>query len=469
MLRDRFVCGLINGSIHQQLLAEQALTLKMVIDLGKTLESAEVETKLMNMEIKAENAFAIEQKSRRCYRCNSDGHLANTCPFKKYVCNTCKMKGHLSKACRKGGKTGFSRARMVTPRNRSHPKNHNLEEIDNITSDDENSVYYVHKIHHVNPLKVEMNMNNKNINFEADTGSGITLISETTYQEKLSNYKFTNTKIAIKTYANESLNVLGKLSVTVQFKENMFTNFPLYVIVGDGMNLLGCNWLSEVKLDWAILFNCCKEKLNISKTDAISGKLETLIKNYSEIFSSELGTIKGVKAKINVKANSQLKFMKARGVPFAMNETVEAEIDRMEKDSILKSVPYSEWANPIVIVPKPDGTIRICADYKRTVNQVIHDTYPPTPEELFSKIQGGERFYKIDLTKTYLQVELDDISQKYLMINKSKGLKQPTRMPYGVKPATGIFQRFIKNVLADIPYTAVKLDDILVAKLMQII
>ena len=49
----------------------------------------------------------------------------------------------------------------------------------------------------------------------------------------------------------------------------------------------------------------------------------------------------------------------------------------MEIDSILKSVPYSEWANPIVIVPKPDGTIRICADYKRTVNPVTkNDTYP---------------------------------------------------------------------------------------------
>ena len=35
----------------------------------------------------------------------------------------------------------------------------------------------------------------------------------------------------------------------------------------------------------------------------------------------------------------------------------------MEKDGILKSVPYSEWASPIVIAPKPDGTIRICADY----------------------------------------------------------------------------------------------------------
>ena len=100
----------------------------------------------------------------------------------------------------------------------------------------------------------------------------------------------------------------------------MFTNFPLYVIAGDGVNLLGRNWLSEVKLDWAILFNRCNEKLNnIPKTDDISEKLENLVKNYSEIFSSELGTIKGAKAKINIKVNSQPKFMKARGVPLGVS------------------------------------------------------------------------------------------------------------------------------------------------------
>ena len=189
------------------------------------------------------------------------------------------MKGHLSKAFRKGGKRGFSRTLMLRPRYRSHPQNYNLEETVNIASDDENSVYYVHKIHYVNPLKVELKVNNENINSEVDTVSGITLISETTYQEKLSNYKLRNTKIAIKN-ANESLNVLGKLNVTVQYKENMFTNSPLYVIAGDGLNLLGRNWLSEVKFDWAILFNRCEEKLNnISKADAISEKLETLVKN----------------------------------------------------------------------------------------------------------------------------------------------------------------------------------------------
>ena len=138
-----------------------------------------------------------------------------------------------------------------------------------------------------------------------------------------------------------------------------------------------------------------------------------------------------------------------------MKKAVEAEIDRTGKDGILRSVPYSEWASPIIIVPKQDGTITICADYKLTVNPAIKkDTYPQTtPEELFSKMQGGKTFSKIDLTKVYLQVELDDESQKYLAINTSKGLKQPTRISYGVKPATGIFQRFIEDALANILYT----------------
>ena len=84
------------------------------------------------------------------------------------------MKGHLSKACRAGGKRAFSRTRMVTPRNRSHAKSYNLEKTDKIAAEDENSVYYVHKIHHAIRLKVEMKVNNKNINFEDDTGLGIT-------------------------------------------------------------------------------------------------------------------------------------------------------------------------------------------------------------------------------------------------------------------------------------------------------
>ena len=68
-----------------------------------------------------------------------------------------------------------------------------------------------------------------------------------------------------------------------------------------------------------------------------------------------MGTIKGAQAKINVIPNSKPKFMKARTVPFAMKTAVELEIERMENEGILKYVTFSEWASPIVIVPRSDG------------------------------------------------------------------------------------------------------------------
>ena len=310
VLQDRIVCGLISNSTRRRLLAERTLTLKTAINFAKTLESAEVETQLINPEIiKNEKAFVIKPKIRKCYRCNSVEYLANKCPFKDLVCNTCKIKGHLSKTCRNSIKKDF---RL----NKKPSKNFNLEENEDTPSDDENSVYYVNKMHHVNPLKVDMKVNNQFIKFEVDTGSGITLISESTYQKNLSNYQLSKTNITIKTYANESLNVLGKIKVVVQYKESVFTNFPLYIVSGNGVNLLGRTWLSEIKLDWTSLLNDHKEQVNnVNKSESISGQLEHLVKNYSEIFLDNLGLMKGFKVKINVEPNASPKFVTARTVP----------------------------------------------------------------------------------------------------------------------------------------------------------
>ena len=82
-LRDRFVCGLTNSSIRRRLLGEWTPTSKKATELAKPLQKAEVEIKLINTEIKAENTFAVKPKSWRCCRCNSVEHLSNTCPFKE--------------------------------------------------------------------------------------------------------------------------------------------------------------------------------------------------------------------------------------------------------------------------------------------------------------------------------------------------------------------------------------------------
>ena len=83
-----------------------------------------------------------------------------------------------------------------------------------------------------------------------------------------------------------------------------------------------------------------------------------------------------------------------------MKTAVELEIEIMENEGILKYGTFSEWASPIVIVPRSDGRLFICGDYKRTVNACLdNDTFPqPTPEELFSKTHVGKKFSKTDVT-----------------------------------------------------------------------
>ena len=199
----------------------------------------------------------------------------------------------------------------------------------------------------------------------------------------------------------------------------------LYVIQGDGVNLLGRNWLYNIKLNWQNIFQNKKyESDKCCKSMKCNTTLEKILEKHAAIFSDKLGTIKGLKAKLHIKADAKPKYCKARNVPFALTKAVEDEIDRLKKEGIIKSVSTSEWASPLVIVPKPDGTIRLCGDYKSTINPVIeNEIYPqPTPDEIFAKMRGGTKFSKIDLSQAYLQVEMDEESRKYLIINTSKGL-----------------------------------------------
>ena len=131
----------------------------------------------------------------------------------------------------------------------------------------------------------------------------------------------------------------------------------------------------------------------------------------------------------------------------------------------MEKVRYSEWAAPIVPVVKPDKSIRICGDYKVTVNSVLEvDQHPlPNPEQLIVKLSEGEKFTKLDLSQAYQQILLDEDSREYVTINTHKGLYRPTRLPFGVASASAIFQSKIEQVLQGIPMVVCRVDDILVS------
>lgn len=76
-----------------------------------------------------------------------------------------------------------------------------------------------------------------------------------------------------------------------------------------------------------------------------------------------------------------------------------------------RRVERGQWASPIVCVPKKDGcSIRICGDFKVSMNQVLLDNPYPLPDAM----ETGTMFSKLNLSNTYQQMELMDETQKYL-------------------------------------------------------
>ncbi|XP_043288457.1 uncharacterized protein K02A2.6-like [Venturia canescens] len=145
-----------------------------------------------------------------------------------------------------------------------------------------------------------------------------------------------------------------------------------------------------------------------------------------------------------------------------MKEKVEKELERLIKEDIIYEVENSDWATPIVPVPKTNGEIRICGDFKVTINQKIKiDRYPvPRIQDLLSSLNGGKYFSKIDLSQAYQQVELDDQSKPLVTISTHKGLFRYKRLFFGVASAPGLFQREMEKILQGLEGVVCYFDDI---------
>ena len=63
-----------------------------------------------------------------------------------------------------------------------------------------------------------------------------------------------------------------------------------------------------------------------------------------------------------------------------------------------------------------------------------------TAEELFTQLNGGEKFTKLDLTSAYQQVLLDEESRQYVTIN--------THLPFGVAVSPAIFQQTVDTIMS---------------------
>jgi hypothetical protein len=186
---------------------------------------------------------------------------------------------------------------------------------------------------------------------------------------------------------------------------------------------------------------------------------------FPNVFEEGIGKYSKGVAKLHLKENAKPRFLKARPLPFAMKTKVELELERLQKLQILVPVTHSEWATPIVPVLKRDGGVRLCGNYKLTLNPCQDvDRFPvPHVDELFASLSGGIYFAKLDLSQAYQQVELDAESQKLCITTTHKGLFNYTRVPYGTASSPALFAKIIEQVVQGLEGVIVHFDDILIA------
>ena len=227
---------------------------------------------------------------------------------------------------------------------------------------------------------------------------------------------------------------------------------------------MGRDWLSKVPIDWHHI-----NKIDVCTAPKMETRqmIESFRKKFPRIMQDTIGTMAKIKGCLVLREGTSPMFMKARPIPYSLREKVERELERMVQEGALTPVTWREWASPVVVAPKADGTVRICGDFKATVNPCLKvDQYPlPRIEDIFATLGGSTVFSKIDLHSAYLQMELEEESKECTTINTPKGLYPFNCLAFGIASAPALWQRAIAQsvVLARISKTQCLLDDIIVA------
>ena len=491
MIRDRLVCGINDDRIQRRLLSEKELTYARAYDIAISMETAaknvlDLQTKdappsttvnrvTQGPTKRTQRTPPVVDKGKPCFRCGGN-HKPQLCSFKNSECFACKQRGHIAKKC--PNSTHSYRRRYQSGNHGNHDKHThandktfsqgsnktftrpkvNLVEVNE--DHNEQDIYPLYSIGNQtpSPYQVDMILENQRISMEIDTGAARTVIGEDTFNKLLENnknLKLTKTDVKLQSYTGEKIQVLGQCVVTVEYKQ-FCDNLPVLVIQGANPCLIGRDWFSRIKLNWQEIFSVKVQNSDLS--------VETCLAKHFNVFNSELGKVKGLKVKIHVDNGVKPLYYKSRPVPYMLRDKIEKELDRLVSEGTITQVDFSDWATPIVPIVKTDGSIRICGDYKVTVNRCSKlDNYPiPKMEDMYASLGECEEFSKLDLSQAYQQLELDDESKMYTTINTHRGLYQYNRLPYGIASAPGIFQRTIENILHNIPQVIVRIDDILV-------
>ena len=200
------------------------------------------------------------------------------------------------------------------------------------------------------------------------------------------------------------------------------------------------------------------------KDQGMKDKVFAMFEKHVAMWSGTLGTIRATEHRIEVQPGTRPIRQPPYRAGHKSRETV-AEHIQTQLDAGVIEPAQSEWASPVVLVLKKDGTIRFCVDFRRLNAATIADTYPlPRMEDCIDSLGDATVFSTLDALWGYWQVPIAEEDRDKTTFTTHLGTYRFKRMPFGLRNAPATFQRALDIVLSGVRWRTclVYLDDVVV-------
>ena len=176
--------------------------------------------------------------------------------------------------------------------------------------------------------------------------------------------------------------------------------------------------------------------------------VDTLCNNQAVFILSpnELGKIHDVQADIVVTDPTPVRSPTYR-YPEKAKEIISNMLEEMEEKDIIEP-STAAWLSPIVLVKKPNGSQRMCLDYRKVNTHLQVDIHPlPRLEKMVETAAGNKYYATLDMQDAYYQVELGEQSRDLTTFSDGVSLYRFKRLPFGLSCSPAIFSRVMGNML----------------------
>lgn len=461
-IRDEVVEKCTSDYLRRKLLEEgPGLTLTRTLELAQQCDKVESQLATMSISkekrkdtVEANNVNRVHDhrakkkprpnkgkgRGKRCYRCGSADHLGRdpSCPAKGKECHKCGGKDHFASVCKTKQKKRKDESNFVG-------------------ENDSDDGYAFHVTEKGGEATLCACVGGVNLKMLIDSGATRNIVDEQTWEWLKTKHIKCTSKAGDggkKLYAyatSKPLEVKGTFESTIKIGKGE-TVAEFVVIKGKGIPLLGKQTATEVGA------------LKIGEdVAAIMDISQVLQRQYPEVFNG-VGKLKTRQVKLHIDPEVEPVAQPLRRTPFNLRKKVEDKIEELIKMDIIEEVDGpTPWVNPVVIVPKAKGEIRLCVDMRRANEAIVRERHPiPTVDEILQGVNSSKLFSKLDLKWGYHQLELSPESREITTFATHTGLYRYKRLLFGVNSASEQYQHEISTVIAGIEGAENISDDIVV-------